>query len=272
MRASYSRQGAAWKAWAALRDTVLLQINSSDHNPAALVGVSPGDSWELSTPQMMKFYVKGGPLSHGQHGYVFSNANWDPYPLANEVEAFTNALANMGVAVTQRIYRFGNPFFTVVSPKDLLTPQQLADAAPNGIGYDPTTLWQEIQSLAPSLTPEGQGVGDTVEELQAQTVLKVTRSRQVVDLTLRLLGLDLMTATYWMDLRQIQVPSRSFGAAPTAAWTAFRKAVPWRQAEADRPRTPESDLGYSFLKANSAARFYPAAAQDIDGGKSDGRP
>ncbi len=94
----------------------------------------------------------------------------------------------------------------------------------------------------------------------------------MVDPGLRLLGLDLMTATYWMDLRQIQVPSRRFGAAPTAAWTAFRQAVPWQQDNAARPRTPESDLGYSFLRANSAARFYPAAARDIDGGKSDGRP
>ena len=273
MRAGYSRQGAAWKAWATLRDTVLLQINSSDHNPATIVGAKPTDSWELSTPQMMKFYVKGGPLSHGLSGYVFSNALWDPYPLANEVEAFTNALANMDVAVAQRIYRFGNPFFTVASPKDLLTPRQLADAAPNGIGYDPTAIWQEIQSLAPSLTPEGNAsVSDTVEELQAQTVLKVQRSRAAVDATLRLLGLDLMTATYWMDLRAIQSPARKFGTGPTAAWQAFRKVVPWQMPSDQRPRSPESGLGYAFVASNPVSVFYPAAARDIDGGKPDGRP
>jgi len=33
-RASFSRQGAAWKAWSILRDTMLTQLNSSDHNPA----------------------------------------------------------------------------------------------------------------------------------------------------------------------------------------------------------------------------------------------
>ncbi len=112
-RASFSRQGATWKAWSILRDTMLTQINSSDHNPAVKVQVAPEDSWELDTPQMRKYFVKGGPESHGQHGFVLSNANWDPYPMANEVEAFTTALANMDVAVVQRIYRFSSTFFTM---------------------------------------------------------------------------------------------------------------------------------------------------------------
>ena len=60
LRASSIRQGSAWQAWAQLRDDVLtLQMNSSDHNPAVRVGVSPTDSWELTTPQMAQFYVKG---------------------------------------------------------------------------------------------------------------------------------------------------------------------------------------------------------------------
>ena len=116
-RASFSRQGAAWKAWSILRDTLLTQLNSSDHNPAVKVGVAPEDSWELDTPQLRKYFVKGGPESHGQHGFILSNANWDPYPMANEIEAFTNALANMDVAVVQRIYRFSSTFFTVVAPQ-----------------------------------------------------------------------------------------------------------------------------------------------------------
>src|SRR6185437_6629531 len=88
MRASYIRQGSAWQAWAALRDNVLVQINSGEQNPVVLLDASPSDSWELSTPQFMQYYVKGGPLSHGRHGYVLSAANWDPYPMSNAIEAF----------------------------------------------------------------------------------------------------------------------------------------------------------------------------------------
>jgi histidine ammonia-lyase len=79
---------------------VALQINTSDHNPAVFVGLGPEDSWELATPQMRQFYVRGGQHSHGQHGFIVSNANWDPYPLVNEIEAFTIAVANMDVVIS----------------------------------------------------------------------------------------------------------------------------------------------------------------------------
>jgi histidine ammonia-lyase len=264
-RASFSRQGAAWKAWATLRDTMVTQLNSSDHNPAVAVQVSPQDSWELDTPQMRKYFVKGGPASHGQHGFVFSNANWDPYPLANEVEAFIVALANMDVAVVQRIYRFSSPFFTSVAPKDVLTPEQLDASVQSDVdGYNPTAIWQEIQSLAHTLTPEGNPIGNDVEELQAQTVLKVERARRTVDDTLMLLGEDLLTATFWLDIRRVQSPERNFGRAPTAAWIALRQAVPWQQEPQARSAQPVGGIVHNFLTAHPAAEFHPPLAKEID--------
>ena len=267
-RASFSRQGAAWKAWAILRDTLTTQINSSDHNPAVKVGAAPGDSWELNTPQLLKYFVKGGPASHGQHGFILSNANWDPYPLANEIEAFSNALANMDVAVMQRIYRFSSPFFTVIAPKDVLTPQQLdASVQADVDGYNPTAIWNDIESAARAVTPEGNPIGNDVEELQAQTVLKATHARQTLDDTTLLLGEDLLTATFWMDIRRVQEPGRSFGGAPSAAWASFRQAVPWQQERRDRPARPIGGILQAFMTAHPAAEFYPPLAKEIDATK-----
>ncbi len=267
-RASFSRQGAAWKAWSTLRDTMLTQMNSSDHNAAVKVGVAPEDSWELNTAQMRQYFVKGGPESHGQHGFVLSNANWDPYPMANEVEAFTNALANMDVAVVQRIYRFSSTFFTVIAPKDVLSQEQLDASVQSDVdGYNPTAIWQDIQSLARTITPEGNPISNDVEELQAQTVLKVTVARRAVDDTMLLLGEDLLTATFWMDVRRAQSPDRDFGPAPTAAWTAFRQAVPWQQKPQARPLQPVGNIVYAFLSAHPAAEFYPPLTKGIDADK-----
>jgi histidine ammonia-lyase len=265
-RASFSRQGAAWKAWAILRDTMRTQINSSDHNPAVMVQAAPEDSWELNTEQMRKYFVKGGPESHGQHGFIFSNANWDPYPMANEIEALTTALANMDVAVVQRIYRFSSTFFTVIAPKDVLNAEQLGASVQSDIdGYNPTAIWQDIESLAPTLTPEGNPISNDVEELQAQTVLKAMRARRTLDDTVLLLGEDLLTATYWMDIRRVQSPDRNFGRAPTAAWRAFRQAVPWQQELSARPPQPVSGIVHAFVTAHPAAEFYAPLTQDIDG-------
>ena len=253
LRASSIRTASAWEEWAALRDMVLFQANSSDHNPAVHVGLGPQDSWELATPQMLKFFVKGGPHSHGQHGYIVSNANWDPYPLANKLENFVIALGNMDVAVMLRIDRFTSPFFTVVEAS-----QVLPDIPHDSDGYTPPDLQQEIQSLSNPVAPSGSAIESTVEDLQAQTRIKVQRARQAVSTTLDLLGHDLLQASFWMDVRARQQAGRDFGQAPTAAWQALRKTVPLQTA-AQRVKATKADetLAATFVHTTDPAAFFP---------------
>jgi histidine ammonia-lyase len=261
MRASYIRQGSAWQAWAALRDNVLVQINSGEQNPVILLDASPGDSWELSTPQFMRYYVKGGPASHGRHGYILSCANWDPYPMTNAIEAFTIALANMDAAVAQRIERFSDrgpsAFFTGIYPKDVLTPEQLRlSPAPLEPYFAFMDVWAEIQNDAHAVTPEGNATDFGVADLEALGRLKAARAREVVDLSVQLLAYDLLTATYWLDVRKAENPRRDFAPAPTAVWTAFRKILPWQQETDARPDIPYGAVAYEFLKRTRAAAFY----------------
>ena len=253
LRASSIRTASAWEEWAALRDMVLFQANSSDHNPAVHVGLGPEDSWELATPQMMKFFVKGGPHSHGQHGYIVSNANWDPYPMANKLENFVIAVGNLDVAVMLRIDRFTSPFFTVVEASKVLP-----DIPHDSDGYTPPDLQQEIQSLMNPVAPFGSAIESTVEDLQAQTRIKVQRARQAVATTLDLLGHDILQAAFWMDVRAKQQPGRDFGQAPTAAWQALRKAVPLQTAE-QRVKATKADetLAAAFVHTTDPASFYP---------------
>ena len=252
LRASSIRQASAWKAWAALKEAVLFQANTSDHNPAISVDLAPADAWELSTPQLLRFYVKGGALSRGRHGYIVSNANWDPYPMANLIEGFTLALANMDVAVAQRIERFRNPFFTVVAADSVLPGLTRGDDSI----YAPVDLQQEIQGLAIPVAPLGSALFATVEDLEAQTRLKVARARQAVDATFELLGFDVVEAAIWLDVRRAQDGSRGFGHAPTEAWRALRASVPLDLGQPG-PR-PQSDqaLAVAFLRAAPATRFY----------------
>jgi histidine ammonia-lyase len=259
MRASAIRHGAAWQAWGNLRDTLAIQLNSSDHNPAVRVGLSPTDSWELATQQLMTYYVKGGPANGGKHGYIVTNANWDPYPLANDIEAFTIALANMDLVVTQRIYRFENPFVTGVKASDVLLADQARRAAPQGGGFVATPgIWQEIASTINPVSPSGVAVFEGLDDMQAATLIKVNHARTAVEATFDLLGEDLLTGTYWLDIRKIQTPGRDFGPGPDAVWTEFRKIVPFLQDPPDRPLRPIGRIAYEFVKANPAAKFYPA--------------
>jgi histidine ammonia-lyase len=255
LRASSIRAASAWEEWAALRDAVSFQANSSDHNPAVHVGLGPSDSWELATPQMLKFFVKGGPQSHGQSGYIVSNANWDPYPMANKIENFVLALGNLDVAVMLRIDRFTSPFFTVVEAS-----QVLPDFPHDSDGYTPPDLQQEIQSLINPVAPAGSAIESTVEDLQAQTRIKVQRARQAVGTTMDLLGHDFLQAGFWIDVRRKQAPNRDFGKAPTAAWTALRQAIPLKTAE-QRVKATQSDelLAAAFVHSTDPETFYSSA-------------
>ncbi|HVC02846.1 MAG TPA: aromatic amino acid ammonia-lyase [Steroidobacteraceae bacterium] len=261
MRASSLRQGSAWQAWAQMRDDLLIQMNSSDHNPSVRVGASPGDSWELDTPQLRQFYVKGGPLSHGQHGYVLSDANWDPYPLANDIEAFTIALANMDVAISQRILRFTSTFFTVMPPMPDVPGKADRYGLSRAGDFVTADLMQDIDGLIDPVPPEGNALIQNVEDLQAQTRLKVRRARHAVADTFDLLGEDLLTGTYWLDMRKLQDSSRAFGPAPTAVWNAFRRVVPFRPDEALPLARPVANVAAEFIHQHPADSFYGANAR-----------
>lgn len=262
LRASSIRQASAWQDWGALRDAVVLQINSSDHNPAVHTDLAPEDSWELSTPQLMKYYVKGGENSNGKHGYIVSNANWDPYPMANKLEDFVIALANLDIAVSLRIDRFFNPFFTLADPAQVLhlgPGNGFAVYMAGGGGFTPVDLEQEIQSLSNPIAPSGQAIVGTVEDLQAQTRIKAYRARQAVSTTFDLLGQDLLTASLWLDVRKAQDPARNFGDAPTAAWTAFRKVVPLLPTLDGVPSQSRPMAAAAFLVGTPAGNFYTGA-------------
>jgi histidine ammonia-lyase len=255
LRASSIRQASAWQAWALLRSDLLIQINSSDHNPAVRVGAAPADSWELDTPQMRQFYVKGGPLSHGQHGFILSDANWDPYPLANEIEAFTIALANMDVAIAQRLNRFTSTFFTGIPQKEYDPGEPGRFGSSQGSGLDAASMMQEIQGLAVPVAPEGNALIQTVEDLQSQTRLKVGRARLAVDDTLELLAEDLLSGCYWLDMRKGQSGGRSFGPVTTAVWRAFRSTLRFEEGP-DQDTRRIHELAADFVRSNSVVSFY----------------
>jgi histidine ammonia-lyase len=271
LRAISQRMGSAWEAWNQLNHDLAIQLNSSDHNPAVTPGWSPSSSPELSTPWFMQYYVKGGPddshcvgggvgpATGCQHGYILSNANWDPYPIDSEIEALTNALANVAVNDDLVPQRFESTFFTVISPGSVGAP---------GFGggaddYSLADLLSEIQTLQNPVPAQGNAIISTVEDLQAEGRIKVARARLMVDDMYYLLGQDLLTAAEWMDIRQLQGQqlhlSRPFGAAPTAAWQAFRTVVPFNNP--NPPNVPAGDLAYDFLQANPATLFYPPAVK-----------
>jgi len=243
------RNGAAWQAWTQLKRDMLIQINSSDHNPAVVPGAKPSDSWELNTPWLKQYYVNSG----GKKGFILSNSNFVAMPWANDMEAFVIALAQTIAGSVQRDMRFPDTFFTVVAPSDVLSADVLAKAAPQAQSYTISDLMAEVQELANPIPAQGNALVRNVEDMENFTRQKAARARLAVDNAFRLVAQEALSATYWMNVRAAQKPSRSFGAAPAAAWHALRAVIPW-QADS-RPDAPAGELAYAFMVANPASTF-----------------
>jgi histidine ammonia-lyase len=277
LRALSQRDGSAWEAWNNLQRDLMIQLNSSDHNPAVTPGWSRSSAPDLNTPWLRQYYVKGGkddshckgpgvgPGTGCRHGYILSNANWDPYPIDNEIETLTNDLANVAVNDDMVPLRFENTFFTVIPPSYGLTAKQQSEAAFPFEDYTLADLLQAIHTLQNPVPVEGNSIVSNVEDLQAEGSIKVARAQQMVSDMVWLEGEDLLMNTYWMNIRQIQGQKlhlhRTFGPGPTAAWTAFRKVVPF--LDAHRPPTPMSVLAYRFVLRTSPTRFFPPGVGSV---------
>ena len=93
---------------------------------------------------------------------------------------------------------------------------------------------------------------------------QVTRARTAVDDTVDLLAEDLLTGTYWLDLRKAQKPSRAFGASPTAVWSAFRATLPFNGVGAASATQPIHEIAAAFIRSHAAANFYKDNAREPD--------
>jgi len=132
----------------------------------------------------------------------------------------------------------------------------LPAAAGHFTGYTPVALQQEVQSLTNPVAPFGSAIVGTVEDLQAQSLIKVQHARQVVDTTMDMLSEDLLEASLWMDVRKAQTPGRAFGPAATAAWTAFRKELPLKSGFDPSVTESESRLAASYVHKTDPETFY----------------
>jgi histidine ammonia-lyase len=261
------RNGAVWEAYARLKKNLLIELNSTTSNPVVKPGVHPDDSWELDTPWMKRYYVEPAGTTEG--GFIVGSANFDNTPLNDGMEQFTLALAQSYVATLERTQRTFDPFFTVLrttGSRGYLEdfPEDVQCNVPHADSFAMSDMLGELKSLANPVPAEGNRTEQGIQDVQGLGRLKVAKARLAVDNALYLVSQELLSATRWMDNRRVQSPDRSFGAAPTAAWQAWRVLSPCQQDPEERElmETWRMNLPYAFMKANPASNFLgPDAAE-----------
>ncbi len=258
------RNGAAFSDYDQLRRTVITEINSSDHNPSTAPGVKPSDSPELDTPWVRRYYVE--PNENTRGGFILSNANFNKTELAADVEQFVIGLTESVHTITLRTLRIGQPFFSVITPEEVLTPEEILRAAPQHESSAALqALVDELQALANPIPADVDADRIHPDETTTYGSEKVAKARLALDAALRLIGQELLTASFWMDVRREQNPERTFGAVPQSVHDAFRAIVPWQAAPNERPPLPaHAVIAYAFLRGNPPEEFMGADAPGPD--------
>ena len=174
----------------------------------------------------------------------------------------------------ERTQRTFDPFFTVVRTVGSYGflegfPEDVQCNVPHADSFAMSDLLGELKSLANPVPAEGNWTERGIQDVQGLGRAKVAKARLAVDNALYLISQELLSATKWMDHRRVQSPGRSFGAAPTAAWQAWRVISPCRQDPNERElmETWRMNLPYSFMKGNPASNFLGANAAEPSASK-----
>ncbi len=176
--------------------------------------------------------------------------------MANDLQAFSMALAESLAGSVQRVMRFPDAFFTVIVPADVLSAEVRAKAPSRGSSWAISDLMAEIQTLANPVPAQGLSLVRNVEDMESYTRQRVARARQAVDIALRLVAQEMLSASYWVEVRKAQNPARSFGRVAEDALAGLRTVLPWQADQ--RPQIPAGEIVYSYMLNNPAANYIGA--------------
>ncbi len=223
-------------ALATLREGLLVQINSSDDNPAVIPGIRP----EAGAPaQVRAYYVERDDL----YGAVIPTANFEPLPWVVPLEASGIALSHVSRTAAARITRLGAPEFTKLSR--FLTPDDETLAYP-AIQKAYAALDAEIQGLSGPVSTNLVPLAGDIEDTATNSVDAAGRLRRIVDDLYGIVAIELMHAAQAIDLRLRADRSLTLGRGSGALFHSFRGQVSFLGR--DRALTPDIAVSTRFLR------------------------
>lgn len=220
-----------------LKRMIVIQINSSDDNPAVILeSPVPSDLPE----QVAGYYVKEGASS----GAIIPTANFEPLPWVLPLEALGIALSHLSHSAVQRITRLQTPSFTHLTR--FLAPDESVMAY-GAIQKPLMALDAENRALSNPVSADFFPAAGEIEDIATNAASVAQRVGKMVDNLYYILGMELMHAAQAVDLRRRANPHLRLGYGTTHLFEAYREIVP--VLDQDRVLTTDIDQAYSFLKA-----------------------
>jgi histidine ammonia-lyase len=231
--------GTAAAALETLKPLLELQLNSSDDNPAVIVGIEPG----RDTPEEVAAYYVAGP---NVSGAVIPTANFDPLPWVVPMESLAVALSHVSRSSAQRTIKLGSHRFTGL--RRFLAPDDMAIAF-GAIQKPLVSLDADNHELSIPVSAEIFPVAGEIEDTATNALRVVQRLTTLIDNLYYVLAIEFMHAAQAIDLHRHHRPNLALGQRTEALFAAYRRIVPF--LDRDRALTPDIEATHEFLKAHS---------------------
>ncbi|MDR1731030.1 MAG: aromatic amino acid ammonia-lyase [Synergistaceae bacterium] len=187
----------------------LIQMNCSDDNPCLLL----------------------------DERRIISCSNFETTTITAGFEMLGIVLSHVSRMSCYRMIKLGTPAFTKL-PRFLSPDEEAHVHAFGTIQKTYTLLDTEIRHLSNPSTVDFMAVAGEIEDHANNMPHVVQRLRRIVDNLKYIFGMEAMHAAQAITLRRQRDPDLPLGKGTEAAWTLFRKTVPWY----DRDRNLSVDI------------------------------
>lgn len=215
-----------------------IQLNSSDDNPAVLVGVKPEEE-RLS--QVAEYFVDDGNL----YGVVVPTANFEPIRWVLGVESLALSLAHASALASQRILRLGSTSYSQL-PRFLSYHDK-----GHGFGTLEKTvsaLNTEIRHLSDPVSLDYLSTAGGVEDVATNAPLVISRLENILENLRYIFAIELLYGAQAIDLRikNLNKEKLSLGKETYRLYEAFRFQVPFN--DDNSPLREDIEKAMIFLK------------------------
>ena len=214
---------------------LIIQVNSSDDNPAVIPGVT-----EVERPDSK--YVSNYLIQGEQNGAIYPTANFDMLPVVARIERLSQALARMSQNIVMQTIRFENPNITGLS-RFLASEENTLGHAFGAIQKPLGELYAENRQLAMPVSMDGFALAGNIEDTFANSMLAIRNLEKITDNMYYISSIQMLHTAQAVDLRgKVQLAKKT-----KALYEAYRKVVPF--VSLDRIYTVDFANGYEFLKS-----------------------
>lgn len=222
-----------------LEEQILVQINSTDDNPATLLNAE--EDYKAVSPQVANYFVEG----NGVKGAIIPSGNFNPLPVALALQRTSVAMAHLSHYAVQRTVHLSYDHLTGLT-RFLSDPENKGHAF-GAIQKAFMGLHVDNMALAQPVSLYGMPVAGEIEDTFTNLLQAAKRLAQIDENLFQIYSVETLHAAQAIDLRKMLKDPKLTQAPKTEAfYKAYRGLVSY--VKQDRIFTDDIRKGAEFLK------------------------